>query len=115
MNSQNRKASAAEGDGYKVTKGTTPKKVKCYGVIASYYNRPGQGYVVNGEPYVLFYKKPEHILDPNHGGNATYVNNGDVVIEFQEVARYKLKKTGVQLESEDGVVQELAAPAQVNY
>jgi hypothetical protein len=108
VNSQNRKANAAEGDGYRVVKGAEPKKVKCYGVIATYYNRPNAGYSVNGEPYVLFYKKPEHILDPIFGGNTAYVNNGDVVIEFQEVARYKLKKTGVQLESEDGAVQELA-------
>lgn len=76
-------------------KNAVPKKTKCFGVIAAYYNRPGSGYAQPGQgPYVIFDKTWDQLSQKQK----SYIKDGDTVIEFEEIARYTIKNVSPSLE-----------------
>lgn len=92
------------------------KKTTCYGVIHKTLQEPGMGYVGGrrGEgPFVVFVKKQEDISNSQVNGYANHLRDGDVVIEFQEIARYVVKNTGPSLEKigeSQSIADETVAP-----
>lgn len=80
----------------KKTADKTPRKTKCFGLVANYYNggagdryaQPGQG------PHVIFDKTWDQLSLKQK----SYIKDGDTVIEFEEVARYTIKNVTPSLE-----------------
>jgi hypothetical protein len=77
------------------TNNANKKPTRCFGVITSYHNRPGAGYNVAGQgPFVVFGKTWDQLATQQK----SYIKDGDTVIEFEEVARYKIKNVSPSLE-----------------